>query len=92
MASRRGVTCPECGASTLLPDDLTVPSFACAFCHAVLSTAAFAGVAVLLGAMALYHWVEEPARRWMRRMVDYRDVRTDDRAGAPPSRLQSIAA
>ncbi|MEZ4340488.1 MAG: hypothetical protein R3B82_28035 [Sandaracinaceae bacterium] len=43
MASRRGVTCPECGASTLLPDDLTVPSFACAFCHAVLSTAAFAG-------------------------------------------------
>ena len=47
-------------------------------------------VAVLLGAMALYHWVEEPARRWMRRMVDYRDVRTDDRAGAPPSRLQSI--
>ncbi len=52
----------------------------------------FAGliVAVLLGAMALYHAVEEPARRWMRRMVDYRDVRTDDTAGAPPSNLQSI--
>ncbi|MCB0939341.1 MAG: acyltransferase [Mycobacterium sp.] len=47
-------------------------------------------VAVLLSAMALYHFVEEPARRWMRRMVDYRDVRTGDRADAPPSRLQSI--
>jgi len=52
----------------------------------------FAGliVVVLLGAMALYHAVEEPARRWMRRMVDYRDVRTDDTADAPPSNLQSI--
>lgn len=28
----------------------------------------------VLAAMALFHWVEEPARRWMRRMVDTRDV------------------
>ncbi|MGH3584043.1 MAG: acyltransferase family protein, partial [Mycobacterium sp.] len=26
------------------------------------------------GAAALYHFVEEPARRWMRRMVDVRDA------------------
>jgi peptidoglycan/LPS O-acetylase OafA/YrhL len=31
------------------------------------------GVAVV-GAMALYHGVEEPARLWMRRMVDVRDA------------------
>ena len=28
----------------------------------------------LVGAIALYHLVEEPARRWMRRMVDIRPV------------------
>lgn len=43
----RGVTCSRCGASTPLPDDLTVPSFACAFCHAVLETAAYAGQAAV---------------------------------------------
>lgn len=46
---------------------------------------------VVLAAMALFHFVEEPARRWMRRMIDFRDVRTDDRRDAPPSNnLQSI--
>lgn len=39
----RGVTCPQCGGSTPLPDDLRVPTFACGFCHATLETAAFAG-------------------------------------------------
>jgi hypothetical protein len=29
-------------------------------------------------AMLLYHFVEEPARRWMRRMVDFRDVKMSD--------------
>ncbi|MGY4708168.1 acyltransferase family protein [Mycolicibacterium sp. CBM1] len=32
--------------------------------------------AALAGAALLYHAVEEPARRWMRRMVDYRDVKS----------------
>ena len=31
--------------------------------------------AALLASIALFHFVEEPARRWMRRMVDYRDVK-----------------
>lgn len=31
-------------------------------------------IVAVLAAMALFHWVEEPARRWMRRMVDTRDV------------------
>jgi hypothetical protein len=39
----RGVTCSRCGASTPLPDDVRVPTFACAFCHETLSTAAYAG-------------------------------------------------
>ncbi|MCB9594551.1 MAG: hypothetical protein H6719_17595 [Sandaracinaceae bacterium] len=41
--SNRGVTCPKCGASTPLPDDLRTPTFECGFCHATLSTAQFAG-------------------------------------------------
>ena len=48
-------------------------------------------VAVLL-AMLLYHVVEEPARRWMRRMIDTGDVRqapgfpaADDAAGSESS-------
>jgi peptidoglycan/LPS O-acetylase OafA/YrhL len=32
--------------------------------------------AAVAGAMLLFHTVEEPARRWMRRMVDFRDVKT----------------
>ncbi len=43
----RGVTCGRCGASTPLPDDLTLPSFTCGFCHAVLETAAYAGQAAV---------------------------------------------
>lgn len=39
----KGVRCPSCGGSTPLPDDLRVPTFACAFCRAPLETAAFAG-------------------------------------------------
>jgi peptidoglycan/LPS O-acetylase OafA/YrhL len=35
-------------------------------------------LAALGAAMLLYHFVEEPARRWMRRMVDFRDVKTSD--------------
>lgn len=41
-------------------------------------------IAAALGAsMLLFHTVEEPARRWMRRMVDFRDVKTI-RAELPP--------
>jgi peptidoglycan/LPS O-acetylase OafA/YrhL len=34
----------------------------------------------LLGAAVLYHVVEEPARRWMRRMVDVREASVESRA------------
>lgn len=47
MASDRGVTCPHCGASTPLPDDLRTPTFPCAFCKTVLETARFAGQAAV---------------------------------------------
>ncbi|MBX3275348.1 MAG: hypothetical protein KF729_34095 [Sandaracinaceae bacterium] len=47
MSSDRGVTCSACGATTPLPDDLLVPTFACAFCHGTLSTAAHAGEAAV---------------------------------------------
>jgi DNA-directed RNA polymerase subunit RPC12/RpoP len=39
----QGVTCSRCGAGTPLPDDLRTPAFECAYCHAQLSTAAYAG-------------------------------------------------
>jgi len=46
------------------------------------------------GAVLLFHFVEEPARRWMRRMVDFRDVKGSEPAGvsvgSPPGKLQSI--
>ena len=41
----------------------------------------------IAAAMALFRFVEEPARRWMRQMVDVRDVH-DLPAGR--SRLQSV--
>jgi peptidoglycan/LPS O-acetylase OafA/YrhL len=44
-------------------------------------------------AMLLFHAVEEPARRWMRRMVDFRDVQHDVHTGPPAAeggRLASI--
>ena len=50
--------------------------------------------AAVAGAMLLFHSVEEPARRWMRRMVDFRDVkhrsRTPARRSARRGRLASI--
>ncbi len=40
-------------------------------------------VIAVVVSILLYHLVEEPARRWMRRMVDTRDVR-DANAGTGP--------
>jgi peptidoglycan/LPS O-acetylase OafA/YrhL len=37
-------------------------------------------VLAMLGAAVLYHVVEEPARRWMRRMVDVREASLESRA------------
>ena len=39
----KGVTCPSCGGSTPLPDDLRVATFDCTFCRTTLRTADFAG-------------------------------------------------
>lgn len=52
------------------------------------------GLIVLAGgaAAALYHGVEEPARRWMRRMVEPTPTRVPQPLEAPASRLQSVAA
>lgn len=50
-------------------------------------------VAAVAGAIVLFHYVEEPARRWMRRMVDFRDVKAgpDSSSGQPPGgRLTSL--
>lgn len=38
-----GIDCPQCGASTPLPDDLRVPTFACRYCNTELSTEQYAG-------------------------------------------------
>jgi peptidoglycan/LPS O-acetylase OafA/YrhL len=47
-----------------------------------------------VGAMVLYHVVEEPARRWMRRMVDVREVSVESAAGRSSEpekgKLQSV--
>lgn len=50
---------------------------------------AFTGlvVAAFGAAMLLYHLVEEPAQKWMRRMVNTRDVHAEPAAG----RLQAVA-
>ena len=45
--------------------------------------------AATLAAMALFHFVEEPARKWMRRMVDFRDVKPGN-TSKPAGRLQAI--
>jgi peptidoglycan/LPS O-acetylase OafA/YrhL len=45
--------------------------------------------ASIVAAMLLYHLVEEPARRWMRRMVDTRDVH-GDAGSAATARLQAV--
>lgn len=39
----QSVTCTGCGASTPLPSDLRVPTFACSFCKRELATGSFAG-------------------------------------------------
>ena len=51
------------------------------------------GLIVLAGVLAalLYHVVEEPARRWMRRMVEPKSAREARSADPPPGRLQSVA-
>jgi peptidoglycan/LPS O-acetylase OafA/YrhL len=55
---------------------------------AKLAVAGVLAIAVV-GAVLLYHFVEEPARIWMRRMVDGRDTRAD--AGDPAhAKLQSL--
>jgi peptidoglycan/LPS O-acetylase OafA/YrhL len=48
--------------------------------------------AAVAGAMLLFHPVEEPARRWMRRMVDFRDVKTirAELPAYPTGKLASI--
>lgn len=52
------------------------------------------GLIVLAGVMAaaLYHGVEEPARRWMRRMIEPKGPRAVESADTPTGRLQSVAA
>ena len=69
-----------------------VPSWLAKLVVAGVVTAAF------LGAVLLYHFVEEPARRWMRRMVDGRGSQADtadaadDAPAAEPAhgKLQSL--
>jgi peptidoglycan/LPS O-acetylase OafA/YrhL len=66
---------------------------------AVSVVVALLGVA-LAGAAALYHLVEEPARLWMRRMVDVRDAPANsgehrarpDVAGGPEARDDRVGA
>jgi peptidoglycan/LPS O-acetylase OafA/YrhL len=52
-------------------------------------------LAITVGAaIVLFHFVEEPARRWMRRMVDiggpHADARTDPAAQPATGKLQSV--
>ena len=37
-------------------------------------------LAAIMAAMMLYHFIEEPSRRWMRRMIDFRDASQDNKA------------
>lgn len=52
------------------------------------------GLVLLAGVIAasLYHGVEEPARRWMRRMIEPTGPRVAQPAEPPAGRLQSVAA
>ncbi|PRC41499.1 acyltransferase, partial [Mycobacterium sp. ITM-2017-0098] len=54
----------------------------------VVGLVLFAGVM----AAALYHGVEEPARQWMRRMIEPKGSRAAQPAEPPAGRLQSVAA
>jgi peptidoglycan/LPS O-acetylase OafA/YrhL len=64
---------------------------------AKLTVAGLVAIA-FVGAVLLYHFVEEPARRWMRRMVDVRDSPADaldaldaaDAADPAHGKLQSL--
>ena len=48
--------------------------------------------AAIAAAMLLYHVVEEPARRWMRRMVDFRDgVESREAAAKTPPVPRALA-
>ena len=58
---------------------------------AKLVVAGLIAAAVLLAAV-LYHFVEEPARRWMRRMIDTGDVREKPPGEAPRRVLRGAAA
>jgi peptidoglycan/LPS O-acetylase OafA/YrhL len=60
---------------------LLVPSWTAKF--TVLGLIVLAG----LGAALLYQFVEEPARRWMRRMIEPKKPRAN-----APGRLQSVAS
>jgi peptidoglycan/LPS O-acetylase OafA/YrhL len=46
-------------------------------------------IAVALSSL-MYHFVEEPARRWMRRMVDVRPVATETEPESPTTKLHQI--
>ncbi|GJF19252.1 acyltransferase [Mycolicibacterium cyprinidarum] len=61
------------------------PSWSAKF--VVLGLVVLAGV----GAALLYHTVEEPARRWMRRMVEKKGPPATLPAESPHGRLQSVA-
>ena len=43
-------------------------------------------------AMLLYHLVEEPSRRWMRRMVDFREIKANNNTGAKIDRADNGGA
>jgi peptidoglycan/LPS O-acetylase OafA/YrhL len=55
---------------------------------------AVTGLILVAGLIAavLYHAVEEPARRWMRRMIEPKAPRAAQSSDPPASRLQSVAA
>jgi peptidoglycan/LPS O-acetylase OafA/YrhL len=52
------------------------------------------GLVLLSGVLAalLYHVVEEPARRWMRRMVERKEPRIPRSSEPPHGRLQPVTA
>ncbi len=74
------------------------PSSSSSRCRAFDSVGKLIVVGVLTitvgAAIVLFHFVEEPARRWMRRMVDVSgpnaDARTDPAAHAATGKLQSV--
>jgi hypothetical protein len=55
MSEARRITCPACGGSTRLPEDLRTPEFQCDFCAARLATANYAGHAAVSADALLGH-------------------------------------